>query len=660
MSLIDISECKLAEGALRASEERYRELFDESPVPIWDEDWTQIKQMFDDLAESGVTDWRGYFKDHRDQLKAAYDLAEVNEISLAACTLYRASSKEELEQTTTAALAIDEELNAFCEIALAFLAGEMTVEVEAKDRAVDGSYIFVRRRVVIPPNYRHDWSRVLYAIEDITEHTRSQAALAESEASLAEAQEIANSGSWVESHVGEQQITERWSAQLCRIFGIERDAAPQGFDAYLNYVHAEGRERVARTRSSAIEIGEHYEMEYRIVRPDGEVRSILSKSRPFKDETRNVRRIAGSITDVTERRRLEEAARERDERYQALFDNAGIGIALSNAEGQILESNPAVQNMFGYTARELKSLTIAELTHPDDVEESKKLRGAMVAGDSQTYQMDKRYVGKDERTIWGRVTSRPVHNSAGEFRFSAAMIEDISERNAADEALAESELQLQMITDNLPAFVAYVDANGYYRFANKFYGDWFRRPTDELIGSHIEDVIGSGNFADISESFHKVLRGEQIASIGNIRSHDGRNGHFFANYVPDHGPDGTVRGYYVLPQDITEMRRVEDELRHSEDCLNLAQRIAHIGNFKHHFVAGHYFDDELNWSDETCRIFGLDPERDTATPELLNSLIHPDDKEQTIAAYDKAMAGEGKYSCDYRLLLANGKIRHAH
>ena len=47
-----------------------------------------------------------------------------------------------------------------------------------------------------------------------------------------------------------------------------------------------------------------------------------------------------------------------------------------------------------------------------------------------------------------------------------------------------------MITDNLPAFVAYVDVNGYYRFANKFYEDWFGRPTDELIGSHIEDVIG--------------------------------------------------------------------------------------------------------------------------------------------------------------------------
>ena len=159
---------------LRRSEERYRELFDESPVAIWVEDWSPIKQMLDDFARQGVKDWRGYFNSHRDQLKTAYDLAKNIEVSRATIELYRKESKEHILRMSTAAVVIDEELDAFREIVLSFLAGQMTVDIEAKDMAGDGSEIIVRRRVVMPAKYREDWSRVIYAIEDITERKRAE------------------------------------------------------------------------------------------------------------------------------------------------------------------------------------------------------------------------------------------------------------------------------------------------------------------------------------------------------------------------------------------------------------------------------------------------------------------------------------------------------
>ena len=157
---------------LRQSEERYREIFDESPVAIWVEDWSPIKQMLDDLTRQGVKDWRGYFNSHRDQLKTAYDLAKNIEISRAAIELYDKESKEHILRMSTAAVVINEELDAFRDIVLSFLAGQMTLDIEAKDMAGDGSEIIVRRRVVIPAKYREDWSRVIYAIEDITERVR--------------------------------------------------------------------------------------------------------------------------------------------------------------------------------------------------------------------------------------------------------------------------------------------------------------------------------------------------------------------------------------------------------------------------------------------------------------------------------------------------------
>ncbi|MEE8454452.1 MAG: PAS domain S-box protein, partial [Limibaculum sp.] len=180
----EIAERKRAEEALRTSEQRYRELFDESPAAIWSEDWSPIKQMLDDLARSGVKDWRGYFNSHRDQLKTVYDLAKVTEITHAAIDLYRTESREELIRMSAAEVVIDDELDAFIEIVLAFLAGRMTVDIEAKDRAGDGSEIIVRLQVVVPAKYRDDWSRVMYASEDITERKRAVAEIEKRDALL--------------------------------------------------------------------------------------------------------------------------------------------------------------------------------------------------------------------------------------------------------------------------------------------------------------------------------------------------------------------------------------------------------------------------------------------------------------------------------------------
>jgi prevent-host-death family protein len=168
----DITAIKKAEDELRESERRYRELFEESPVAIWEEDWSPIKQMLDGLAQSGVKDWRGYFSDRRDLLETAYDSARITEISLATMDIYRAASLEELARMSATEFAADEELDAFRETILAFLAGQMSVDIEARDKACDESEIMIRRRVVIPPKYHDDWSRVIYAIEDITERTR--------------------------------------------------------------------------------------------------------------------------------------------------------------------------------------------------------------------------------------------------------------------------------------------------------------------------------------------------------------------------------------------------------------------------------------------------------------------------------------------------------
>ncbi len=172
----DITERKRAEDALRQSEARYREIFDESPAGIWEMDWSAVKRMLDDLMASGVTDLREYFNDNPDKLRESYDLAPVVDISRAICEMYGAN-KQALIKANRAEVESGEELKGHLDCMIAFMAGETEFYYESPDHKIDGTLIVTSCRLVIPPQHRHDWSRVIYAIEDITERKRAEDAL---------------------------------------------------------------------------------------------------------------------------------------------------------------------------------------------------------------------------------------------------------------------------------------------------------------------------------------------------------------------------------------------------------------------------------------------------------------------------------------------------
>ena len=147
----------------------YREIFDDSPIAIWVEDWSRIKAMIGRLARRGVKDWRRYFERRPDQLIKANSLREVVDINAATLSVYGAMSKEEVLQDYYGAAMTAGELKLSCDEIVAVAGGAARFVTEATEEAFDGSEIFTRSHGVIPREHRKTWSRVIFTIEDISE-----------------------------------------------------------------------------------------------------------------------------------------------------------------------------------------------------------------------------------------------------------------------------------------------------------------------------------------------------------------------------------------------------------------------------------------------------------------------------------------------------------
>ncbi len=143
-----------------------------------------------------------------------------------------------------------------------------------------------------------------------------------------------------------------------------------------------------------------------------------------------------------ERERLLGALRQSEARFRAIFSDAAVGIVLANLEGCLVESNPAIGRMLGYSRDELRSVAFTEVTHPDDVSADWGLFAELVAGRRDAYQMEKRYLCKDGRVVWGNLTVSLVRDDRGTPQFTIGMVEDITERKRMAAGLIDAQRRI--------------------------------------------------------------------------------------------------------------------------------------------------------------------------------------------------------------------------
>jgi two-component system, cell cycle sensor histidine kinase and response regulator CckA len=174
----------------------------------------------------------------------------------------------------------------------------------------------------------------------------------------------------------------------------------------------------------------------RHVRLDGTVFDVEVVAAPVTFDGRPAIEVVAR--DITVRIQTEAALRASEARVRAVFDQSSLGMILVDVNGRALESNPAFRRLLGYDAVDLAGLAIADYTHPDDVESGRKLLADLFAERNEGYELEKRYMAKDDHEIWARVHVSPVRDGWGPPKYAVATIEDITEHNALEDQLRQA------------------------------------------------------------------------------------------------------------------------------------------------------------------------------------------------------------------------------
>ncbi|MEA5508844.1 PAS domain S-box protein [Crocosphaera sp. UHCC 0190] len=262
---------------------------------------------------------------------------------------------------------------------------------------------------------------------------------------------------------------------------------------FIEFVHPDDRQATLAEIANLREGTKTHYFENRYRCRDGSYRWLAWTSVAYVQE----KTIYAIARDITERKQIEATLRENEKKFRMLFEQASTGMGLANTEGQLINVNQVLCELVGYTSEELLKKRCSDITHPEDREKEARLAQQLLSGKIDSYCLEKRYITKNNRTIYALLQVTLIRDLEGKPLHLLGQTSDITEQTQKDIALQESEERLSRIITTISDGLLVINAQGTVCFMNPAAEDIFGRSQEQLINHPLGLPLGDDQPTEI-------------------------------------------------------------------------------------------------------------------------------------------------------------------
>ncbi|MEX2275011.1 MAG: PAS domain-containing protein [Actinomycetota bacterium] len=455
------------------------------------------------------------------------------------------------------------------------------------------------------------------------------------------------------------------SPQLETLLGYSPEEWMDDAEIWLRALHPDDRERVVSVSRSVDETHEPWDMEYRLRRRGNDEVWVWVHDRATNLRDRSGTQMwHGVLIDITQRKHIQEALRASEDKYRTLVEQipAVVYVTTNSPQPESMFLSPQVEQLTGYSVEELTSSEGEGGIYHRRIltEDLEKISGTWFEAvqEEQPFEWEYRFRRKDGRLVWLRDHSVPIPSVGKSPALRQGAIFDISEQKRHQDALYESDERYRTLVEQVPAIV-YLVSNGEppelvyvspsVRTITGFDEEelradprlWLSRVPRDAFDATSERWTAAVQQQKPLEHEYPFLRKDGLRIWLKDRS------------VPLRDADGNVRYRQGITLDVSDRVRREQQLRESESMYRaLVENIPAVV----YIIAPDGDGSTLYVSPHVERLLGYTRDEWLDQPDIWMELLHPDDRERVLDAYDRANESGGVWSGEYRLIADDGRV----